>query len=257
MRQTTVFIAGATGYVGTRLAEALLGRGHAVRALVRAGSEGRVAKGCAVVRGNALDSTTFADSVGPADTFVHLVGTPHPAPWKERGFLAVDLVSLKESVAAARHAGVKHFVFVSVAHPAPVMKAYIRVRRECERILAESGLAATVLRPWYVLGPGHWWPLLLKPFYWLGERIPATREGSRRLGLVTRAEMVAALVAAVEDGPREWRVMEVPEIRHATWTSPAAGGAAVASPAGASGVHATARGLAPAGAGARVGRKSG
>ena len=143
MGQTTVFIAGGTGYVGTRLAEVLLGRGHAVRVLVRSGSEGRVAKGCTAVRGNALDSTTYADSVAPADTFVHLVGTPHPAPWKEREFLAVDLVSLKESVAAVRHAGVKHFVFVSVAHPAPVMKAYIRVRRECERILAESGLPAT------------------------------------------------------------------------------------------------------------------
>jgi uncharacterized protein YbjT (DUF2867 family) len=35
------------------------------------------------------------------------------------------------------------------------MKAYVRVRQECEEILRESGLACTILRPWYVLGPGH------------------------------------------------------------------------------------------------------
>ena len=197
MRQTTVFVAGATGYVGTRLTEALLGRGHCVRALVRAGSEGKVVKGCAAVRGDALDSTTYADSVGPADTFVHLVGTPHPAPWKEREFLAVDLLSLKESVAAARHTGVKHFVFVSVAQPAPVMKAHIRVRRQCERILAESGLPATTLRPWYVLGPGHWWPLLLKPLYWLSDQNAADTRGVSWAGAGDAGARVAALVAEI------------------------------------------------------------
>jgi hypothetical protein len=57
---------------------------------------------------------------------------------------------------------VQHFVYVSVAHPAPVMKAYVEVRMQCE----ESGLNTTILRPWYV--PGHDWPYLLKPGYRLG-----------------------------------------------------------------------------------------
>ena len=48
---------------------------------------------------------------------------------------------------------------------------------------------ATVLRPWYVLGPGHRWPLALVPFYKLAEHIPATAEGARRLGLLRLSEM--------------------------------------------------------------------
>jgi uncharacterized protein YbjT (DUF2867 family) len=38
-----VFIAGATGYIGRHLVPELLQRGHTVRALVRRGSEGKLA----------------------------------------------------------------------------------------------------------------------------------------------------------------------------------------------------------------------
>ena len=64
------------------------------------------------------------------------------------------------------------------------MNAYIDVRIQCEHALAQTPMNATVLRPWYVLGPGHWWPCALLPFYALGEAFPATRTAARRLGLV-------------------------------------------------------------------------
>jgi len=127
----------------------------------------------------------------------------------------VDLASLRASAGAAASAGVSHFFYVSVAHPALVMKAYIRVRTECEEILASQPFPCTILRPWYVLGPGHWWPVSLKPIYSLLEAIPTTREGARRLGLVSLSQMVRALVWATENPPTRTRVLEVPEIRAA------------------------------------------
>ena len=114
---------------------------------------------------------------------------------------------------AARAAGVKHFVYLSVAQPAPVMQAYIEVRQAGEALLHASGLNATILRPWYVLGPGHRWPYALIPFYLLFEAMPATRESARRLGLLTLRQMVAALVHAVENSPSGIRILGVPEIR--------------------------------------------
>jgi hypothetical protein len=72
---------------------------------------------------------------------------------------------------------------------------------------------ATILRPWYVLGPGHRWPYLLLPGYWVAELLPWTRDGARRLGLVTLKQMVAALVRVVEDPCAGVRVWEVPAIR--------------------------------------------
>ncbi len=210
-----VFVTGGTGYLGRRLIPELLRRGHAVRALVRPGSEAKLPPGCAAVPGDALDRRTFAAAVPPADTFVQLVGTPRPNPSKARQFRAVDLVSARESAAAAAAAGIRHFVYVSVARPAPVMRAYLEARAEGEAAIRATGIAATFLRPWYVLGPGHRWAYAFVPVYWVLERLPPTRAGARRLGLVRLAAMIAALVEAVDQPPAGVRIVEVPEIREA------------------------------------------
>jgi uncharacterized protein YbjT (DUF2867 family) len=213
MTPRSIFITGGTGYVGRALIPRLHERGHQVRALVRKGSEKRLPPGCEPVIGNALDASTFAGAVQPSDTFVQLVGVPHPSPAKAAQFQSIDLASARASVSAAAGAGVKHFVYVSVAQPSPVMKAYQAVRAEGEMMIRESGLAATILRPWYVLGPGHRWPYALVPMYWLFERIPATRETARRLGLVTLYEMVATLANSVESPAEGVRILDVPLIR--------------------------------------------
>ena len=208
-----VFLSGATGYVGRALVAKLIARGHKPRVLARAGSETKVPAGAEIVPGSPLDPATFVSAVSAADTFVQLTGVAHPAPWKEQAFRAIDLVSVRASAEVAKAAGVRHFVYVSVAQPAPVMKAYIRVRQEGEAILKTLGLTTTILRPWYILGPGHRWPAAMAPLYALLEAIPATREGARRIGLITLEQMVSAIVWAIENPPTESRILDVPAIR--------------------------------------------
>jgi uncharacterized protein YbjT (DUF2867 family) len=214
-RERDVFVTGGTGYVGRPLIEALVTRGHRVRALCRAGSVARVPGGATAVVGDALDAESFVSALQPRDTVVQLVGTPHPGPSKAAEFVRVDLGSVRASVAAARRAGVGHFVYVSVAHPAPVMHAYIAARTAGELAIADAGLTATILRPWYVLGPGHRWPVTLLPIYAIASLVPAWRSGAHRLGLVTLRQMIAGLVRAVENPPDEGfrRIVEVPAIR--------------------------------------------
>jgi uncharacterized protein YbjT (DUF2867 family) len=210
----SVFVTGGTGYLGRPLIRNLLARRFAVRALVRPASAHRLSSLCEPVIGDPLLGTSFAAAVRGCGTFVQLVGTPKPSPLKAESFRRVDLGSARESLAVAVAAGVRHFVYVSVAQPAPVMRAYQLVRAEAEALIRQSGLAATILRPWYVLGPGHRWPHLLAPMYWLAEHLPPTRAGARRLGLVTLDQMVAALGRAVErpaDGVRVWDVVAIRE----------------------------------------------
>lgn len=210
-----IFITGGTGYIGCRLIPVLLSRGHRVTALVRPGSEGKLPEGCAPVSGDALEARSFAGRIAPADTFVQLVGVAHPSPAKAAQFESVDFASAAASIQAAGQAGIFHFVYLSVAQPAPAMQAYVAARARAEALLRESEMNATILRPWYVLGPGHRWPYLFLPAYWIAERIPATRDTARRCGLVTIAQMVAALTRAVEDPAPGVRVVEVPQIREA------------------------------------------
>jgi nucleoside-diphosphate-sugar epimerase len=218
-QQRAVFVTGGTGYLGRALLATLTSRGHEVRALVRAGSERRLPAGVAWVTGDVLDPRQIAPHVAPSDTLVHLVGTPHPEPSKAAEFERVDLGSVRSALQAVDGSGVRHLVYVSVAQPAPVMKSYIAARSAAEDMIREScarrGMSATILRPWYVLGPGHWWPIILLPVYGLAQLVPSMREGARRLGLVTHRAMVSALIVAVEQPADGVCIRDVPAIRAA------------------------------------------
>ena len=211
-----VLVTGATGYMGRPLVERLLARDHRVRSLARRESITRAVTGTAI-EGDALDARSIASALVSGATLVHLVGTPHPSPAKAASFESVDLASIRASVQAAQEAHAAHLVYVSVAQPAPVMRAYVDARARGEAAIEAAGITATIVRPWYVLGPGHRWPLLVLPFTRLAEWFPPTRDTAQRLGFVTLGQMIAALVAAVESPPAEGtrRIVDVPAIRAA------------------------------------------
>jgi len=213
-----VFVTGGTGYIGSRVIPALVARRHHVRALVRSESVSRLPAGCTPVIGNALDATTFSNHVEGCDTFLQLVGTSHPNPTKAAEFERVDFGSARESVRAAEEASISHFVYLSVAPATTVMRAYVDVRMRGEALVRQlaskdASRSATFVRPWYVLGPGHRWPYLVIPAYWIMSAIPATRERARELGLVTISQMVRTLVRCVEEPPKGERIVSVPDIK--------------------------------------------
>lgn len=198
-----IFITGGTGYIGSRIIPILLKNGFNVFALVRKQSLNRLPEGCKAVEGNALDEKTFQEYVGGCDTFIQLVGVSHPSPAKKEEFKKIDLASVTASVNAAKYAGVKHFIYLSVAQPAPMMKEYIEIRKRGERLLTESKIPSSVIRPWYITGPGHYWPVVLTPIYKILELIPATSEQAINLGLVKLEEMLNTIIYAVKNPPSE------------------------------------------------------
>ena len=208
-----VFVTGGTGYLGASAIAALLARGHEVHALVRGGSQHKLPSGAIATIGDALDAATFMHVVHRGDTLLHLVGTPKPSPWKAKEFERVDLGSIQQSTHVAQKRAVAHVVHLSVAHPAPIMRAYLAVRTRGEALLAESGVPFTALRPWYVLGPGHYWPYALVPLYAICRALPFSRNAAARLGLVTHRQMIAAIVNAIEVAPFAGaRIVEAPAI---------------------------------------------
>lgn len=209
-----IFITGGTGYIGSRLIRLLAKEGYNVNALVRKGSEHKLPPGCTRIIGNALDAASYKYNIPANSIFIHLIGVSHPSPKKKELFRSIDLVSIQEATKAATYAKASHFIYLSVAqHPTRIMANYQQVRQEGEELLKKAGLNATFIRPWYVLGPGHWWPVLIKPLYWLMKLFPATRDTAQKLDTVTINQMLNTLVKATKELPEKVSIYEVADIR--------------------------------------------
>src|SRR5437764_1653821 len=104
-----VFVTGGTGYIGRRLIALLRKRRHVVTALVRDGSQHKLASDCDVRVGDALNGDSYAKYVSSFNTFIHLVGVPHPAPSKARQFVEVDLKAGLEAIRVARDTRIPQF----------------------------------------------------------------------------------------------------------------------------------------------------
>jgi uncharacterized protein YbjT (DUF2867 family) len=93
------------------------------------------------------------------------------------------------------------------------MKAYVAVRAEGEALIRATGIPATFVRPWYVLGPGHWWPYAILPAYWIWGAFPSQRDTARRLYPVKLANVIRSIADAVDQPPNNLRILEAPQLR--------------------------------------------
>ena len=209
-----VFITGGTGYIGKRLIRKLVSLGYDVTALVRKGSENKLPAGIRTIIADPFDAPTFQQWIPAQAVFVQLLGVSHPSPRKKNLFRTIDLQSAKTSADAAATAQISHFVYVSVAMTASrIMKDFQEVRKEGEAYILSKNLPCTFIRPWYVVGPGHWWPLFLLPFYGIAELVPAWRPKARTFALVTINQLVNTLLATIQSAPQKLRIVEIQQIR--------------------------------------------
>jgi uncharacterized protein YbjT (DUF2867 family) len=181
---------------------------------VRKGSEHKVPEEVVIVTADPFDAGTFSSSIPQDSIFIQLLGVPHPSPKKAKQFREIDLRSVKASADAAVVAGVSYFIYISVAMaPSKIMAAYQAVRKEGEEYCKSKGLNCSFIRPWYVIGPGHYWPLLLLPVYGMAEFIPSWRKKVRGMALVSIRQLLRTLINTVEADPQPLRILEIKDIR--------------------------------------------
>jgi len=216
IKKDPVFITGGTGYIGKRLIKILLDEGVQVTALVREQSVNKLPGGYIPVIADPFNPASYAKSIPPNSIFIHLLGVSHPGPKKKLLFYSVDLASLKASVQAAKQANVKRFVYMSVAqYPSRIMADYQEARSQGEQEIIASGIPSTFIRPWYVVGPGHYWPLVFNPVFKLLEVIPKTSVQAKSLALVSLRQMLLTLKNTVLNLPEGvHNIVEVRDIKN-------------------------------------------
>ncbi|WP_282698251.1 NAD(P)H-binding protein [Streptomyces sp. CC208A] len=123
----TILVTGATGTLGRPLCARLAADGHEVRELSRRSRTYPVD----LRRGTGLD-----EALAGVHTVVHCATAPRGG----------DEEAARNLIAAARRAGVRHLVYVSIVGVDRVPLGYYRTKLAVERLVEGSGLGWTVLR---------------------------------------------------------------------------------------------------------------
>lgn len=142
----TVLVTGASGFIGSHLAEALASGGHQVRAMTRH-PESYEGAGDPVA-GDVSDPGSLIeplDGVEVAYYLVHSLGS--------KDFEQLDADAARAFGAAAAAAGVQRIIYLGgLGDDDGSLSAHLRSRREVETLLGEAGVPVTVLRAAVIIG---------------------------------------------------------------------------------------------------------
>ena len=203
-----VLVTGGTGFIGSHLVEALLGRGHEVRCLVRDGRRlGWIAglPSVTIAQGDLDDPRSLREGTQGVDQVYHVAGLTRARTARE--FLRINGEGTRHMVQACLDTpgGPRRLIHLSslaAVGPMPRSTAYgedvsprpvspygrSKLHGETVVLAARDRLHVTVLRPSVVYGPRDLLPMPAGP--------------PRTLGPCYVQDLVAALLAAGEaDGP--------------------------------------------------------
>lgn len=157
MPNSTIAVAGATGFVGSHIIRELLSRGHSVRGLVRSRDKARkvlpASDNLRLIEGDVQDQTSLAGLTAGVAGCINAIGIIREAGGIT--FKQAHIESTRALVAACRESAVRRFVLISALGVSDEGKAeYQRSKYEGEQILRRSDLDWTILRPSLIHGAG-------------------------------------------------------------------------------------------------------
>ncbi|MFY2556956.1 SDR family oxidoreductase [Corallococcus terminator] len=159
-----LFVAGATGATGRNVVKQALARDVPLIAHVRPKSaDTEPAKSWprkAVVE--LASGAPLAEAMKGSTTVLQLIGTMRKRFASGDTYETSDIGTTRQLVEAAKHAGVDHLVLLSSVGAGRPVGAYLKAKAEAERLVRESGIAWTVVRPPAFEGEYHRPPALLR-----------------------------------------------------------------------------------------------
>ena len=215
-----IAITGATGFLGSHLAEAFHQHGHHVTGVVRPSSTPNFLEsmGAHVQRATLEDPATLRHAFSGADVVIHAAAKVHThGRWSD--FVRTTIEGTARTLEAACAAGVHHFIHVSTVgvygFPKPGSPPfdesagtgnihrwnyYSRSKIEAERIARaahDAGrIAVTILRPTWVYGPRDTTTLARIVDALRRRRMKWIGDGTNRLSLVYATDVARAFVLA-------------------------------------------------------------
>lgn len=197
----TALVTGALSFIGSAAARSLMSRGFDVRTLTNRSTPVNDPGGAIETFPLQFeDATALRDAMRGADVFVNTywvrysyVGTGFGTAIANTGIL----------LRAAREAGVRRFIHVSVSNPTLDSNLdYYRGKAELEALVRASGISYAIVRPTLVVGPND---ILVNNIAWLLRHFPVFAipgDGRYRVQPITlddTGEIIAEAAIASED----------------------------------------------------------
>jgi dihydroflavonol-4-reductase len=218
-----IAVTGANGHVGANLVRTLLGQGHQVRAVCHAHKQGIEDLGLEFVTADVRDAPSLEQAFAGVELVYHLAARINISPGDEDEVHAVNVLGVRNVVAACSKTRVRRLVhfssihaFAAAPHDQPIdeerplndgrnVPPYDRSKAAGEREVRagiERGLDAVVVNPTAILGPFDFGPsrmgqVLLDLYH---RRLPALVDGG--FDWVDVRDVVAGAIAAAERGKR-------------------------------------------------------
>jgi uncharacterized protein YbjT (DUF2867 family) len=214
----TVFLTGATGYIGGRLAPRLLERGYRVRCLVRSAAKLRARpwathEGVEVVEADVADQERLAAAMRGCVGAYYLV---HSMDAAGPGYRGRDRALAQAFGAAAAQAGVPRIVYLGgLGEVGSGLSEHLASRREVETALGAAGVPVTALRAAMIIGSGSASFEILR---YLVERLPVMitpRWVSTECQPIAVRDVLHYLIASLETPATAGRAIDIggPEVR--------------------------------------------
>lgn len=192
----TVFVTGATGFIGKRLVKALLAEGYKVRCLVRR-ADAELPPGAVGVKGDLLEPLGLDVAFRGIDTAYYLV---HSMGGGRAGFERRDRQAAEYFTAAAEKAGVRRVIYLGgLGETGEGLSEHLASRLEVARILGKGAFRTTFLRAAVIIGAGGASYEMIKA---LVERLPVMitpRWVSTRTQPIAVADVIGYLVGCLKE----------------------------------------------------------
>ena len=214
----SIAINGATGYIGTHVADALIRQGDQPVCLVRDPGS-RDAKllaslGAKVVKADAQATDGgLSEALAGCDRLLHLIGSI--APPKGTRLEDLQTGTARRYLEAAQQAGVRKVVMVTALGCGPdAASEYHRTKWMAEEVLRGSGLEWVVIQPSLVVGRtvGHRDSKLVRRYLDLianKPRIPLVLGGNTQVQPIAVADLALALAKVLTSSRWDQRTLQI------------------------------------------------
>jgi uncharacterized protein YbjT (DUF2867 family) len=209
-----VLVAGGTGFIGSRIVDALLAKGgHRILVMTRNPATARPKQGVEYVQGDVSDPASLEMATRGVDVVVHAVQFPnHPVENPRKGwtYQQVDGEGTARMVAAASKNGVKRFVYLSGAGTRPGRtEPWFKAKERAETAITSSGMEYVILRPSWIYGPDDRSMNKFVAFVKYLPVVPVIGSGQERVQALAVADAGTVAAAAVDEPAATNRVFEL------------------------------------------------